>query len=270
METQKQIFEFSKLYSSDSTSEQVVITPPNKKTKKSLNYEQEQILIGSLLGDGCIGKQLTTYRYIETHSIKQKDYLLWKNSFLNYNIRIFTKNGGGHERQYVSIDKGDIANLERLYNLFYPNNIKNVNQEILNKVDVLALSIWFMDDGHYDYKVRIINLYTFTFGLHGNLSIKNWFKSKWNINCKIVEKRDNTLDRGEKRYYVSFNTQETKKLLKIIGKYIAPSMEYKFGLDENRNKKARIKERDYAQKNREKIKEYKHKWYLKNKQKWQV
>jgi len=242
-----------------------------KKFQKTydLSYEQEQVLIGSLLGDGCISKQLTTYRYLETHCIKQKNYLLWKNSFLNYNTRTSTKNDDlGKGRQYIHIHKGDITNLKRLYDLFYPNNIKRINQEILNKLDSLALSIWFMDDGHYNYQSKIIDIYTLCFGLEGNILIQKWFKTKWNVDCIIREKRDKTLERYHKRYYISFNTQETKKLLKIMNLHIAPSMEYKFNLDENKKKEAKIKERNYVQKNWEMIKEYKHRWYLNDKQQY--
>ncbi len=46
--------------------------------------EVHQLLLGSMCGDGCIAinKGGVTPNYSEHHSIEQKDYLLWKKSFL--------------------------------------------------------------------------------------------------------------------------------------------------------------------------------------------
>ena len=49
--------------------------------KNEINGKIKQILIGSLLGDGSVySRSKGTAYYQEIHSIKQKDYLNWKNN----------------------------------------------------------------------------------------------------------------------------------------------------------------------------------------------
>ncbi len=56
---------------------------PKLKLQGNDDYIKKQILLGSILGDGCIyyrkRKNCPEINFIETHSLKQKKYLLWKN-----------------------------------------------------------------------------------------------------------------------------------------------------------------------------------------------
>ena len=220
----------------------------------------EQILLGSLLGDGCIHKdKLNRYAYREAHSLKQKDYLLWKNKYLNFNFRYI--------QNFWWINKGN-KYFKYYYDLFYPNNKKIVTREILNKLGMLGLAIWFLDDGSYNYWNDNITIQTQSFGLEGNKIIQQYFKEKWDIDCKVQKinlKKDEMyinnkrVKHFKKQFYIIIiNKENTKKFIKIIKSYILqiPSMIYKIGLDKSRSKKTK----------REKIQYYKE-YYLKNKDK---
>ena len=45
---------------------------------ESLSKIEEQIIIGSILGDGCLVGNKRNPKFKENHSIKQEEYLRWK------------------------------------------------------------------------------------------------------------------------------------------------------------------------------------------------
>ena len=54
---------------------------------------KEQVIISSLLGDAYINKdnRYEGYTFTERHSLKQIDYLIWKNKYLNFNFKKYEK-----------------------------------------------------------------------------------------------------------------------------------------------------------------------------------
>lgn len=51
-------------------------------TMEQLSIEQEQVLIGTLLGDACIEKNGKHCRIKFDHSLAQKEYTIWKRNKL--------------------------------------------------------------------------------------------------------------------------------------------------------------------------------------------
>lgn len=261
---------------------------PKYKREFRFNNEQNQILLGSLLGDGCIhSNNEHSYCYIEAHCEEQEDYLLWKNNILKFNVNCYLHSY--HQKKIFQINRGNVI-FKYYYDLFYPNGKKTVTREILDKLEPLALAVWFMDDGGYNYMNKVLTLSTHCFGLEGNQIIQKYFRERWNINCKIqkiYQRVTNiSLNRKEGTYYVlRFNVKETKKLIEIFKFYIIqiPSMIYKIGLDEEEKSKAIItlkkNSKDYYIENKGKIlikqklwreehpnqnKDYNQKYYRKN------
>ncbi len=228
-----------------------------------MNKIKQQIIMGSLLGDGCIHNGTTTFRYVEAHSIKQQDYLMWKNKFLGYNFKEFIK----ENKRYVKIDKGNKKELAKIYYLFYKNNKKRVTKRILNKLEPLALAVWYMDDGHYNYRGKTVDLYTLGFGLIQNKLIKNWLKERFNLDCKI-RKHGGKHRKGDKIHYISFSTSKGKKFLNIVKPYMPPSMNYKLGGDKQKIKDAKKKINEHYTKNRDGLLIYKKNYYFRNRDKF--
>lgn len=201
----------------------------------------EQVMLGSLLGDGCIvHSKDNKYIYTEDHSIKQKEYLLWKNSILNFRYYI------RENRRGCTIKKGN-KQFKYLYDLFYPCNIKTISIEILNKISPIALAVWFMDDGCYQYRNRSISLYTQSFGFEGNEIIKGWFKERFKLECSIRSIRPNIAFINNRRieskrsFFLQFNVKNTIDFIKLIKEYVPPPMFYKIGLDDKRILDAKLK-----------------------------
>jgi transposase len=157
----------------------------NRKTNRykdldcELTQKQEEILVGSLLGDGSLSKvelpaRLSAYK--EGHSVQQENYLLWKYEQLKpfscrfkKEIRKTTIKGFDHDANKAiysdipheffvmnTIFHPIFVNLENKWYLrdkdgkyIFDDNgrrIKIVPKDI--NLTPLALAVWFFDDGH--------------------------------------------------------------------------------------------------------------------------
>ena len=119
---------------------------------KELTQEEEQVLIGSLLGDSTLRRETFTTWGSFRHSLKQRNYGMWKYEQL--------KRICGTWREYTTYNKKvkkyyngiafNIRNhvvLNYYHNIFYGDGKKRITPEIVEKLTPLGLAIWFMDDG---------------------------------------------------------------------------------------------------------------------------
>jgi phage recombination protein Bet len=184
--------------------------------------DQNQILLGSLLGDGTLasqkGRNGCTY-FSEAHSEKQSEYLLWKSKNLStFNPTIFTYKVKVKGCNY-DVVKMTTKSCSYFYNLrkdFYKDGKKIVSKDILNQLNDLGVAIWFMDDGNFKKTGvsegcnPIIRLYTCCF--ENQEIIIDFFEKKYNVRPKILRK--------EKNPYISFDVQDTKIILDSLSDYL--------------------------------------------------
>lgn len=119
----------------------------------SLSKEQEEILIGSMLGDGNLGinKKGINARFTIKRKIEDKEYLLWE-------YEKFSTFCGSPTKEHYPLDKRTnkiypaISFCTRAspiftnyYKIWYPNKIKIVPKNL--ELTPLTLLIWFLDDG---------------------------------------------------------------------------------------------------------------------------
>jgi len=256
------------------------------KNHSNIPFKTHQILLGSLLGDMHCNKEAVNAKIEETHSILQKDYLLWKYK----NLNIF--NNSIRERHYPKcISKGKVytrkpqirlwsrvsPKLNLYYHLFYPNGKKKIRREILDQINTLALAVWYCDDGSYDYYDKHIRIHTEGFSYKENLLLKEWLKNKWSIVSSF--KKAHTGQIGLK-----LDVKNTDKFLRLIKNHLLEmptSIRYKLGhlwegnisiLNKIRKKKIlrmekyesrpeikkrkRQRDREYYHKNKEKMLNY--------------
>lgn len=190
---------------------------------------EEQIIIGSLLGDGNIStnKHNTKSHLIFAHSQKQKDYCIWKTQMLQ-NIMYFhhsfkevkevDKRSGKEYFSYRALSK-DLPILHNFKNRWYNNingqNIKIINKEDLYKLTALGLAIWFMDDGYKDHNTGYV-IATQCFSKPDLNIIKCYFKDIWDINITV---------RGNGEIYIGSKYRE--KFKNIIEPFIHSDCKYK-------------------------------------------
>lgn len=118
-----------------------------------LTERQKIILIGKILGDGCLEKNGRNTRLKIDQGEKQKDYVYWLyKEFIKlatkkpYYIKINSRyKKVGHYR----FNTYSLPFLNNYRKLFYKNRRKTIPR-ILNEllVDPLTLAVWYMDDGY--------------------------------------------------------------------------------------------------------------------------
>lgn len=194
-------------------------------TEQKLSLIQEQMILGSLLGDSSLSKPATNNsinsRLCLVHSIKQKELFMKK-------VEILDEFMGNYKLQTPPIDKrtGRIYQSFRgnskthgvfteLFNLLYPNNKKTITQEYLNKINhPIALAYWFMDDGTYRGTFAT-NSFSET---EVDLLIQ-WLSKKWEIIC--------TKQKNLTNFVIKISASSRKKFDEMITPYVISSLKYK-------------------------------------------
>jgi len=201
-----------------------------------LAKEQREMVIGTLLGDGCIaphGRNKKTYRLIISHCEKQKDLVFYKKAVLgnfvnNINIRkdkrknsiMYTFNTVTHNE------------FKFFYDLFYENNKKIIRDELVNYLSLRSLAFWIMDDGSNNITKNNINLRLHTEGFSEmeNIKLQNMLKASFDIRSKVCK-----FVRNNKEYcYLSLNKENTLKTSKLVEEYFVECMKYKLYADPQR------------------------------------
>jgi hypothetical protein len=107
-----------------------------------------QVLIGSMLGDGCVTKSddCKNYFFCEGHGSKQTDYLEWKMNILSP----FMSRWNSNKKTHISTARHPI--FTSLRDRFYKAR-KNCDKSIIpvdliSKLNFFGLMIWYMDDGY--------------------------------------------------------------------------------------------------------------------------
>lgn len=126
-----------------------------------LTEQQEQLLIGSLLGDGRLSLPTRgkNPRYTENHAIAQGDYLKWKHEILlqigHSRLAIRHKTSGKGDKKYetLSLTTGCNEKFIPYYKAFYPEG-KKVVPNLIDRLGPLGLAVWYMDDGSIHRETR--------------------------------------------------------------------------------------------------------------------
>jgi 6-pyruvoyl tetrahydropterin synthase/QueD family protein len=205
-----------------------------KKQINTLTYDEKQVIIGSLLGDGYLHipslKIPSTYLILE-QGIKQLNYLLWKG------IRL--KRLGSKFYQYYKYSKvrnrvvtrnqvrtNSMFLLGDMIPYFYGQNGKYINPEVLNHLEAPGIAIWFMDDGTTYASGG--SLATQSFSIDDNNLLCEYFKNKFDILPHVM------LD-GNKQPTLKFDAREFDKLCNLIEPYMFYQMIYKIRKPINEN-----------------------------------
>ena len=200
------------------------------KSKISLNVEQRNIIVGSILGDGCLETQSNgrTYRLKIEQSLLHKDYVDWLYAKLKNLVlteprekkkRIMEKKYQNYGFQTISC-----GNLRFFAQQFYDKNSKNkkIPKNIGRLLNPLALTVWFMDDGQIKSKKhRALLINSQCFSKNDLKLLQDALKNKFGI--------ETTLKKEKTGYRIYLLSKTIHKFLAVIKPYIIPSMEYKLG-----------------------------------------
>ena len=184
---------------------------------------QWEVLYGSLLGDMSIDVNWKNARPIITHGGEQLEYFKHKcEIFKNLICKPCTKDrydkrtDKWYHRYTVKFLTNPIYT--KVKEQLYPNGVKTVTKEWLDKVTARGLAFWFMDDGTNSGTIA-----TNSFSLEECNLIVKWFAEKWGIKCTIQKSTNN----GHLQYLVYISTKSRPIFYNLVKPYFIPSMLYK-------------------------------------------
>lgn len=195
----------------------------NLSNKITPTYEEEQIILGTLYGDGSMPKLINTHNASLNfaHSLKQENYCKWKaeklirfKSHISYKTEHDKRTGKDYHCCYVHT--GTSTYLTSIYYKYYKEDrSKFIDKETLYKLDGLGVAIWFMDDGYKDsasYKIA-----TNCFSLEELEIIVQFFKEKFEIEVSIQSTN----------HIIYIKASSRDKFTKLIKPYIHKDCLYK-------------------------------------------
>lgn len=191
----------------------------------SLSEEQEQMVLGSLLGDmnlsvPGVNRQVNS-RLAIVQSEQQEELFMKKVEILGEfmrSYRLYTPNPDNRTGKVYKSWRGNSKAhkvFTDIYYLLYPNGIKTLTKEYLDKINnPIALAYWFMDDGTFDGHIA-----TNCFSEKEHELIINWMQEKWNISC--------TRHKNSNQFNLYISQKSRLDFERLIFPYILPSMYYK-------------------------------------------
>ena len=114
---------------------------------------QRDIVIGTILGDGCIALRYDDGILKIKQSEQHKEYVFWLYEKLRNLCVSFPKQRKDNNQWYF--DTRSIQEFTNFRHLFYPDGKKIIPKNISNLlISPLSLAVWYMDDGTLDYRPK--------------------------------------------------------------------------------------------------------------------
>ncbi len=199
-------------------------------SQRKLTSKQNEVLIGTMLGDGILELNGRYPRLRIDHSIKQGKYVEWKyRIFQNLTmggIKQFSQKLDYRTKKRYSHCKFDTMStplLNEFYRLFYVNGRKRIPKNIIKILKKpLSLAVWFMDDGYKRNDCNALRINTDSFTTNEQKILQKCLVKNFRIKTK--------LHRKGKYWNIYIPNSEAKKFCKIIKPFIITELRYKIFL----------------------------------------
>jgi hypothetical protein len=189
----------------------------------SLPDWQIGLIVGTLLGDSNLCKRSSGVRLRMSHGAKQKEYIELKYKLL-HSLTVGDIHKGLDVKTnsvYYNFSTVQHPDLEKLYDLFYKDNIKYVSEEALDLLTIPGLVLWFFDDGSRDSNVYDISTCSFT--LEDHKILRKYLFKKFGIKTTPLPRNN-----GTKTYWRLYVARDSSKILqKYLLDFYIPCMRHK-------------------------------------------
>ena len=192
------------------------------------NYQTE-VLVGLLLGDGCLERSKNSLgaRLKVSQSIKQNKFVVWLyevfKDFVQTLPKVKQTQRNGIKHQEIVFNTLTHPCFKSFYEMFYPKDKKVIPESIDQFLTPTALTVWFMSDGSIKSKEsrgRILNTQSFMRPDIEKLILI--LKSKFDLQSSIRTQKDGL------QIYISGKSAEI--LDNLLRDKILPSFYYKLPL----------------------------------------
>ena len=168
---------------------------PSKPHNEVPTKRQHEILVGCLLGDGCMQRRKKTPMFTCDHGEKQNNYCHWKYLELKSLRATYTehtrktpdpRNGKCYSGSTVSINAN--TNFHFYYDNLYLDGKRRCAEEMLKDYSALSMAVHFMDDGWCDGSSFVFG--TMALPRESVEMIKSHFFKMWGIETTISAKNN--------------------------------------------------------------------------------
>jgi recombination protein RecA len=194
-----------------------------------LSYEQRQLILGSLLGDGSLAPSSTGYFFRLCHGDPQLEYLLWKQSILQ-------ELSPAARKSYQKLFRGKLNTQHHIHTIVHPEfdqirdwsyqgKTRIITPEILDSIDAFGLAVWYMDDGSFlkAYNSRQVVFCTDRYSKEEVDLLQRWLLEKFGIETVLQPCKTRVGD----RFRLRINRTKAARFFEVVKPYMCPSMEYK-------------------------------------------
>lgn len=209
----------------------------NTNNNSIVNHKIYDIILGILLGDGCLQKnkqKKNVFRLMKSHSLAQYEYVKHTIGLLLAKERNGLKSGYTGKPLCGLMTNSIVLSKEFIDSLYDENGQKRPSFAISKYMSERSLAYWYMDDGSKGK--NSISLHTEGYSLEQCEILSNILLKKFNIESSIYKSKD-------KYYFIGIN-KDTNKFFDLVAKYIHPSMDYKLP-EEYKNQYIEIEESPY-------------------------
>jgi hypothetical protein len=190
-----------------------------------LTQLQQQILIGLLLGDGCLERKSKNSRLQVKQSVNKKEYVFWLYDQFSELVKTPPQQRKDTDQWYFATRS--LPQLEVWKEVFYKNRTKIVPKNIIQLLtSPLTLAVWFMDDGTLDYREK--SHYSFTYSTDSfSVQEVSLLQRALLENFGIESTIQTPKSRGKKytKLYIGKNGRD--RFIKIISPHLLSCFAYK-------------------------------------------
>jgi len=198
------------------------ITPREVRSyPKVLTSRQRQILVGTLLGDGCLAKHGRFHRLFVKHQISQRKLAEFKrdafDDFVTMRIHEFDQRLGGQRYPCVQFVTRTAAVFSEWHARFYDGRRKRVPSDIAAMLTPLSMAVWYMDDGGADYAG--LDLQTHSFEPEETEHLVAALAQRFGIQART------RANKGRRIIYIP--ASEVGALRSVVEPHMVPELRYK-------------------------------------------
>lgn len=190
----------------------------------------QQAIIGMFLGDGSVS---SSGRFSVTHGSGQADYAEFVSSKLRVPLESMAvaSPAFGGDGQYVRCRMSLKSVCRETFDLLSQRRDK-ANDDVLNRLDPIALAFWYMDDGqlvsdkrHPEYQRA--RLHTQGFSSKELDRIEQAMEERFGISCKRWRHYPSQPEKNLAGCLLQLDKGSSQKFFDLISPYVVPSMRYK-------------------------------------------
>jgi len=193
---------------------------------------QDQIIIGTMMGDGSTHIQASSVNpsFSVGHKEADKEYLLWKYSQLEttglFRNPPYLKVKKAKSREFRSWGMRTIQHpkIKEYHELFHSQNKKVVNQEILDRMGLLGLAVYYQDDGGLRSH-RTPYLYTYGWSRSEVELLSTYLQEKWELKFSAKFGEFGPLRKGS--HILRMEKESLPRFRELIVPHILPCMSRK-------------------------------------------